>query len=403
MTDRRPGSGPAFTALIPGVYLPSLIFEIGIGAMVPVLAGRAGQLGADLATAAIVMSLLPVGRILADLPAGAIAARVGDRAAMIGASAVAMLGLAMLAVAPNLVVLGAGVLLLGATEAVYGLARQSYLTEVVPPLMRARAMSTLGGVHRIGLFIGPFAGAAVAHVTGSTAAVFWLGVVTSVLAAVVVAVATDPDPRHHDAERPVGLLEVARKHARLFATLGVAVLLVGAVRGARTAVVPLWAEHLGLDTATTSIVFGIAGGIDMLLFYPAGKVMDVKGRLWVAVPSMLVMGVALVLLPLTGTIGPLVGVAMLLGFGNGIGSGVIMTLGADTAPPDERAQFLGVWRLLADSGNAAGPLVVSAGAAIGSLAAGIWVTALISGATAGALARWVPRWVGPPRARGVPR
>lgn len=403
MTDRRPGSGPAFTALILGVYLPSLIFEIGIGAMVPVLAGRAGQLGADLATAAIVMSLLPVGRILADLPAGAIAARVGDRAAMIGASAVAMLGLAMLAVAPNLVVLGAGVLLLGATEAVYGLARQSYLTEVVPPLLRARAMSTLGGVHRIGLFIGPFAGAAVAHLTGSTAAVFWLGVVTSVLAAVVVAVATDPDPRHHDAERPVGLLEVARKHARLFATLGVAVLLVGAVRGARTAVVPLWAEHLGLDTATTSIVFGIAGGIDMLLFYPAGKVMDLKGRLWVAVPSMLVMGVALVLLPLTGTIGPLVGVAMLLGFGNGIGSGVIMTLGADTAPPDERAQFLGVWRLLADSGNAAGPLVVSAGAAIGSLAAGIWVTALISGATAGALARWVPRWVGPPRARGVPR
>src|SRR5699024_7800853 len=142
----------------------------------------------------------------------------------------------------------------------YGLARQSYLTEVVPPLMRARAMSTLGGVHRIGLFIGPFAGAAVAHLTGSTPAIYWLGVVTSIVAAVVVAVATDPDPRRRSrGERPTGLLQVMRAHRELFATLGIAVLLVGAMRGARTAVVPLWAEHLGLGAATTSVVFGIAG------------------------------------------------------------------------------------------------------------------------------------------------
>ena len=49
---------------------------------------------------------------------------------------------------------------------------------------------------------------------------------------------------------------------------------------------PLWADHLGLDAATTSLIYGLAGGIDMLVFYPAGKVMDRKGRTWVAVPSM---------------------------------------------------------------------------------------------------------------------
>ena len=101
MTDPRAGAS-AWRGLIPGVYLPSLVFEIGIGAMLPVLAVSAGNLGADLATAAVVTALLPIGRILADLPAGAIAARVGDRAAMIGASAVALVGMAMLALAPNL-------------------------------------------------------------------------------------------------------------------------------------------------------------------------------------------------------------------------------------------------------------------------------------------------------------
>lgn len=398
MTEPRQG-GPGWASLVPGVYLPSLVFEIGIGAMVPVLAVSAGALGADLATAAVVTAMLPIGRILADLPAGAIAARVGDRAAMIGASAVAVVGMAMLALAPNLILLATGVLLLGATEAVYALARQSYLTEAVPQLMRARALSTLGGVHRIGLFIGPFAGAAIAHLTGSTPAIYWLGVVTSVVAALVVGVATDPDTRRRDrGERPTGLAQVARTHRSLFATLGVAVLLVGAMRGARMTVVPLWAEHLGLEATTTSLVFGIAGGIDMLLFYPAGKVMDLRGRLWVAVPSMLIMGVAMLLLPLTSTVAAVTAVAMLLGFGNGIGSGVIMTLGADTAPPAERAQFLGVWRLFADSGNASGPLVVSLGAALGSIGLGIATMGLVGGLAALALIRWVPRW-SPPRKR----
>lgn len=366
--------------------------------MMPVLAVSAGQLGADLATAAVITALLPIGRILADLPAGAIAARLGDRFAMIVASGVAVIGMLLLAAATNLAVLGLGALLLGATEAVYSLARQSYLTESVPVLMRARAMSTLGGVHRIGLFIGPFAGAGIVHLTGRTPSIYLLGVATSVLAAVVVAVATDPDPKRKERDRPVGMLAVVREHRRTLSTLGVAVLLVGAMRGARMTVVPLWAEHLDLGAATTSLVFGIAGGIDMLLFYPAGKVMDLKGRRWVAIPSMLIMGVAMLLIPLTSTAAGLTAAALLLGLGNGIGSGVIMTLGADTAPPEARAQFLGAWRLLADLGNAGGPLIVSAGAAIGSIALGIGAMGPIAGVTAAALGRWAPGGP-PPRSR----
>ncbi len=92
--------------------------------------------------------------------------------------------------------------------------------------------------------------------------------------------------------------------------------------------------------------------------------MDRAGRLWIAVPSMVALGLTQAALPLTGGLASLTVVAMLMGFGNGIGSGVLMTLGADVAPPRTRSQFLGVWRLCADSGSAAGPLVVSAAAAL---------------------------------------
>ena len=48
-------------------------------------------------------------------------------------------------VARHLVVFGVGVFMVGTAQAVFGLARQSYLTETVPPRYRARALSMLGG------------------------------------------------------------------------------------------------------------------------------------------------------------------------------------------------------------------------------------------------------------------
>ncbi|QOR71500.1 MFS transporter [Ruania alkalisoli] len=386
--------GQALRPLIRGVYLPALLFSVGIGAMTPMVVVSATALGADGATAALLAALIPVGHILADLPAGAVTSRFGERATMIGSSAVAMVALAACALAPNLVVLGAGVLVAGGTAAVYGLARQAYLTEVIPPMQRARALSSLGGVGRIGIFVGPFLGAALVLGRPDPAPSYWLAAGTSLLSALVVwRGAPHETPRHHTPDRPrASTWSVLRDQRAIFLTLGVAVVLVGAMRGARQTVLPLWTESLGYSPAVTSMIFGIAGAVDMLLFYPAGKIMDRMGRLWIAIPSMLVTGIAMLFLPLTDALVTVGIVAVLLGLGNGIGSGVLMTLAADTAPEHGRPQFLGVWRLYSDAGMATGPLVVSAGAALGSLAAGIAATGGIGLLAVLALWRWVPRW-----------
>ena len=70
------------------------------------------------------------------------------------------------------------------------------------------------------------------------------------------------------APRAPTIRAVAASHARIFLTVGIGALLVSAVRASRQAVMPLWADHLGLDAATTSLIYGLAGGIDMLVFYP---------------------------------------------------------------------------------------------------------------------------------------
>jgi len=389
----------ALRSMVPSVFLPAMVFEIGNGAVAPIVAITALELGASPGVAGFLVALLGLGQLAGDVPAGSLAAWIGDRRAMVVAGSLSIAAMLGCLLAPSLVLFGVCLFVLGGCNATFYLARQSYLTEVAPVGLRARAMSMLGGSHRVGLFIGPFVGAAVIAMTsvhGAYAVAIVTGALTVLLLVVVPDIETAAPPRRppvgSGARDGRGLMETLRAHRRLLGTLGVAVLGVGAARAARQVVLPLWAAHLGLDAAQTSIVFGIAGAVDMALFYPSGKVMDGYGRLAVAVPSMLILGAATAVLPLTGEIVGLTALAMVMSFGNGIGSGIIMTLGADTAPPDNRLRFLSMWRLMSDTGNALGPVVVSVIAAAWALSAGIVAVGGIGILAAAGLARWAPRY-----------
>src|SRR3712207_2554795 len=70
------------------------------------------------------------------------------------------------------------------------------------------------------------------------------------------------------------------------------------------------------------------------------------------------MAVGVALVPLASGFGGLLLAAAVIGLGNGLGSGSMMTLGADLAPRGATGEFLGLWRLIGDTGAAGGPLAV---------------------------------------------
>src|SRR5690606_26519060 len=133
---------------------PSVLFGIGNGAILPVIALSARDLNASLALAGIIVALIGLGSLVSNLPAAIITARYGERRSLIGASIVIVLALFLCIFARQAWVLALGVLVIGMATSVFYLARQIYLIEAVPIPMRARAMSTLAGTHRIGMFIG---------------------------------------------------------------------------------------------------------------------------------------------------------------------------------------------------------------------------------------------------------
>ena len=73
------------------------------------------------------------------------------------------------------------------------------------------------------------------------------------------------------------------------------------------------------------------------MFYPAGYVMDRFGRKFAYVPSFLLQALGMALIPLTGSFAALLAATSLIGFGNGLGSGTMLTLGADLARQRVRA------------------------------------------------------------------
>src|SRR5690606_28172133 len=78
------------------------------------------------------------------------------------------------------------------------------------------------------------------------------------------------------------------------------------------------------------------------------------------------------------------------GLGNGFGSGINMTLGADASPNHGRTEFLGIWRLISDVGTSAGPFILSGMTALVSLGSGIALTGMFGFASAAIFWKWLP-------------
>jgi len=352
-------------------YGPSAVSAIGYGAIMPVLALQARALGADVSTAAFVVALWPLGMLATSLPAGAMVARLGERTTLLLAGivdAVAMVGAAL---ATTVWQLGICVAVSGAAWTAFLIARQGYLIDAVPMHWRARAMSLLGGTFRVGVLVGPLIGALLISVA-DIRAVFLLSGATSVAAALLALVMPDLGAERRTAQRKAGHVSVRSvlvAHRRTLLTLGVAVIVIGASRSIRTSLLPLWADGIGISASTTSLIFAVAALIDVLFFFPGGWLMDRRGRALVAVPVVLSVAVACFLLPLTATAAGVTAVMVLIAVGNGLGAGIVMTLGADTAPEVGRSQYLGGWRLCGDIGNSGGPLLVSVVSAAAPLAA----------------------------------
>jgi len=368
-----PLKSPYGQLLVP-IYVPSFLMALSAQAMLILLPLYVLELGGAPAFAALIMGLHGIGILVFDVPAGMLAARFGDKPLMLVGLVSILTGTVALSVVSGLWMLAAFAILIGAGSTAWVLGRLSYITDFCPSAERGRAIAVMAGVNRMGGFIGPVAGGIVAEFFGYPSAFFAAAISAAAALILVFFSARNITPSHGDHGVSLSTTgRIVRDYAGVFATAGFSSLTLQLMRATRNLLVPLFGVAVGLDAVAVGAIFSLGAAVDMSLFYPVGVVVDRWGRKWTGVPSMVLFAIGLSILPLAQGFYSLLGATLLLGFANGVSTGIVMIIGSDLAPSDQRGQFLGVWRLVSDVGWAGGPLLASVLVEMASLAAASFV------------------------------
>lgn len=386
---------PAFSlkSLVIPVFVPSALFSTGEYALVPMIPASAERLGASLPMAGIIAGFVMIGTVLADLPAAKVVDRLGERKSMLYSALVAALGLILAVASQNIWLLAAGVMIVGFSAAVFALARHAFMAEYVPIAMRARAVSVLGGMFRLGSFVGPMLSAAVIAVF-DVQAVFWLSAIAMLASVGVLLLSKETGVETPSSGSTGSTFKVLWRERRKLYTVGMGASILGMLRTTRIVGLPLWALALKLPAEQTALYIGIAAALDFALFYTSGQIMDKYGRVWAAVPTLIGMGITHLVVGWAQDSTGFLLLALAMALANGLGSGLILVLGADLAPEDARSEFLGGYRVLVDGTVAiSSPILSWLTFMTGSVATGMGAFGFLGLFGAWLMYKYIPQYV----------
>ena len=369
-----------FSGLVLPLYVPVLFMMTGSGMLIPILPLYLRDIGLSYTTVSTVLAAVGAGSLVSQLPIGTMVARVGERTMMVLAHvtvgiAVALLGVVNVTVALVALRFTAGV---GATA--WLLSRHSFLTSNVSPHVRGRASSVFGGTTRVGMLVGPLIGGAIASRWGFTTAFTVTGLLTSI-GVVSMFVRSGSEEEAPTTDRQ-SVLTVVRERWQSLMAVGAVQFGFTTVRTGRYAVIPFLGAAMGLGISEVGLLIAVGSAAELVLFPIAGILMDRYGRLAAVVPSLLIFGAGLVMAGLAGDSRSLFVAAGVIGLGNGLGAGTMLTIGSDLAPQDHPSAFLSVVGAMRETGGVLGPLLVGwFGDAIG-LNASTYALAFVAALTA---------------------
>lgn len=377
------------------VLAPSLLFAVGVGAILPIMVLGALSLGASASFAAAIVGIMGAVSLCATVPAGMLIDRLGDFRAMLAATITAVLVLTAIVAAflwdspASLVVYTLALMLFAPVSDVWSLARQAVVAEVMPPRDLAKAMTALGGSQRVGNLVGPIVGAGLMLIFPLWSVFVFAG--AAAIAAIIVmalpvaripgysetsAAATEKPrnaalaeaavPKVGKSPRP--RLEVAWKPVIL---VGISIIALTVARSAQPVVVQLWGVEIGLQASSISLLIAFGAGLELIFMFLGAYIKDHLGRTTTLATCLTIFGSGFIVMVALPDVRGMIIAAAIMAVGNGLGAGVNMTIGADLSPAIGRARFLGIWAIFSNGGKLGGPALISLVITVASLRFGI--------------------------------
>ncbi len=372
--SQQPGGRPEARALsreaLLSLYLPSVMLALGTGIAAPVVPAYAKSFGVGFGAASLILIVEPWGGVLSTFPTGYLIDRLGRRPVLlIGPCLTAVFAFAT-AFAPSF-----GFLLLfrfidGMAAQMWQQSRLAMIADSGADRERGKLITWMTTTQRFGMLFAPAIGGLVAGIDiRAPFIVYGLLVLVSLVPSftLIKETATAETRKSVEGDWKFIRQELMRPQmlwfllAQIFANL---------TRGNIVGIMNLYMSYqyhrsprsLGFIASANSFAIIPIGLI-------TGTVMDRYGRKKTVVPGFLGLFISAAFLAWTAldhSPFPLFLVGYyLLNASQGITSGNMQVMGSDLAPARARGRFIGIWRMLAQLGNASSPTMFSLFAMIG--------------------------------------
>lgn len=350
------------------LYLTTILMGFAHGMLPPIIPVLASDFEISGGFAAQVVTAFTMGRLIGQPLGGTLIDKLGTKPAVIGGPVVIGLAVAVGVVTQWFWPLLVALFVAGAADSVWMLGREVAGIDLVKANQRGRLMSGFMGFHGVGMGLGAWLGGTVGEEMGiSTVFTIYTGIAAFVfLVSVLIPGATPPAAAPSDAPAAPGsrwerlrnlYLQIDPRLRATYLVLVFATASMMLYRMAYQAIVPLYADEIGMTPSEIGVLFFVVSIGSLVMIVPAGFVVDKVGRKWATVPSTAIPGIAFLLIPFTGAMGPMIAIAVLMGFSNGLSLGSVATSTYDVAPDAIRARLQAARRTVAEVGAITGPLL----------------------------------------------
>ncbi len=367
-------------------YLPVALFAVAghmmlFGMLTPVMAIYAQSFAVPDWQIGLMITVFAAGRLVADLPAGHFASRVGIRPLLGIGLLLCSLGAVMGAVAPGYAVLLIGRIMQGVGSGLFMTAAMIYLAQNSNRRTRGKVMSMFQGATLVGGAFGPSVGGLAANLFGLSGP-FWVAAIIGLLSGLLPLMLFRESKAHLDephlpgARNMLGLLLILPFLCVLLANFGFFL--------TRTAgqwqLIPLLADQrYAIGPDQLGLAMSLSAVANLVSLPVAAYIVDRLPRAAIICFSLLATAAALTGIALAQSPAMLFTGMIAIGLATGIGGPAIGALAVDVVPARQQGAAMGLLRFGGDFGYLIGPLAIGTIVDLGGIGydGGLFINALL--------------------------